>query len=180
MTSMNTLFTRALARAAAALGLAGLAACGSVPSALPPAPMTAAAPDYSYIIGPGDNLNIVVWRNPELSMSVPVRPDGKVAAPLVDEVVTTLRPAAQGRGVARAMGEHALDHARGRGLAQRLYEELFDAARAAGHVRIVCEVNSSPPNPASDAFHARLGFTEVGAADIHGGAKTVRYLMRPV
>ena len=68
--------------------------------------------------------------------------------------------------------------ARGRGLARALYEDLFAPARAAGHDRIVCEVNRNPPNPGSDAFHAALGFAEVGAADIHGGAKTVRYLMR--
>ena len=43
--------------------------------------------DYTYIIGAGDGLNIIVWRNPELSMAVPVRPDGKVAAPLVDEIL---------------------------------------------------------------------------------------------
>jgi hypothetical protein len=67
-------------------------------------------------------------------------------------------------------------HARGRHLASRLYAALFDAARRAGHDRIVCEVNSAPPNPVSDAFHARLGFTELGAAAIHGGSKTVRYL----
>jgi len=57
-------------------------ACGSLPSA-PPA---AASADYSYKIGPGDNLNIVVWRNPELSMSVPVRPDGKISSPLIDDL----------------------------------------------------------------------------------------------
>lgn len=66
--------------------------------------------------------------------------------------------------------------ARGRGLARRLYLDLFDQARQAGHERIVCEVNSSPPNPASDAFHAELGFKPVGAAAIHGGDKTVNYL----
>jgi hypothetical protein len=69
-------------------------------------------------------------------------------------------------------------HARGRGLARLLYQDLFAAARAAGHDRIVCEVNREPPNPGSDAFHAALGFSEVGGAAIHGGAKTVRYLMR--
>jgi predicted GNAT superfamily acetyltransferase len=39
-------------------------------------------------------------------------------------------------------------------------------------------VNSQPPNPISDAFHAAQGFTEVGTAVIEGGAKTVRYLLR--
>lgn len=70
--------------------------------------------------------------------------------------------------------------ARGRGHARRLYEDLFAAARAAGHEAVVCEVNADPPNPASDAFHAALGFVEVGAAAIHGGAKTVRYFARPL
>ncbi len=69
---------------------------------------------------------------------------------------------------------------RKRGLANRLYEDLFEAAIDAGHERVVCEVNSDPPNPASDAFHAALGFVEVGQASIHGGAKTVRYLARPL
>jgi uncharacterized protein len=66
--------------------------------------------------------------------------------------------------------------ARGRGLAKALYAELFVAARAAGHSRIVCEVNSDPPNPASDAFHAALRFVEVGAAELAGKGKSVRYL----
>ena len=68
--------------------------------------------------------------------------------------------------------------ARGRGHARRLYDDLFQQARSAGHQRIVCEVNREPPNPASDAFHAALGFSEAGVATIHGGAKTVRYLAR--
>jgi predicted GNAT superfamily acetyltransferase len=68
--------------------------------------------------------------------------------------------------------------ARGRGHARRLYDDLFRHARSAGHQRVVCEVNREPPNPASDAFHAALGFSEVGLATIHGGAKTVRYLSR--
>jgi len=76
----------------------------------------------------------------------------------VDRVVTA--PAARGRGHARA-----------------LYRDLFDAARTAGHDRVVCEVNTRPPNPGSDAFHARLGFVTVGAADLAGG-KSVRYLER--
>jgi len=52
----------------------------------PPAPASAVTADYNYIIGPLDSLNIVVWRNPELSGVVPVRPDGMISAPLVGEM----------------------------------------------------------------------------------------------
>ena len=68
-----------------ALAAAVLAGCAT--TELPPAPVSAASPDYNYIIGAGDSVNIVVWRNPELSMSVPVRPDGKLAAPLIEDLV---------------------------------------------------------------------------------------------
>ncbi len=68
--------------------------------------------------------------------------------------------------------------ARGRGLARLLYQELFAQAARAEHSRVVCEVNSAPPNPESDAFHAALGFVEVGSAIIQNGSKTVRYLRR--
>jgi polysaccharide export outer membrane protein len=64
----------------------GITACVTS-SGLPPAPPQAAAADYSYVIGAGDTINIIVSRNPELSMSVPVRPDGKISTPLVDELV---------------------------------------------------------------------------------------------
>ncbi|MDY0011739.1 MAG: polysaccharide export protein [Rhodocyclaceae bacterium] len=73
----------------------GLAVAGSVvvgalggcaTNAYPPAPEKAAEPSYNYVIGPGDSVNIQVWRNPELSMSVPVRPDGKITAPLIEDL----------------------------------------------------------------------------------------------
>ena len=72
------------------------------------------------------------------------------------------------------------ESARGSGCARGLYQDLFEQAEKAGYDRVVCEVNSRPPNPASDAFHAALGFVEVGTASIHEGSKTVRYLSRPL
>jgi predicted GNAT superfamily acetyltransferase len=66
--------------------------------------------------------------------------------------------------------------ARGHGLARRLYEDVFTQAVDAGHDRVFCEVNLIPPNPGSDAFHASMGFAEVGRADVKD--RTVRYLAR--
>ncbi|MFO1187340.1 MAG: GNAT family N-acetyltransferase [Alphaproteobacteria bacterium] len=68
--------------------------------------------------------------------------------------------------------------ARGRGLARALYHDLYAAALAAGHERIVCEVNIDPPNPGSDAFHAREGFQEIGQALNPDSGRTVRFLLR--
>ena len=70
---------------ALAIALVGVG-CSSTGN-LRPAPAVAGAGDYSYVVGAGDTLNIIVWRNPELSLVVPVRPDGKISAPLVDELV---------------------------------------------------------------------------------------------
>ena len=73
---------------------AAFALCGAVAALVagcqtpqyPPAPVAASTPDYDYHIGPLDTVNVIVWRNPELSMSVPVRPDGKITTPLVDDL----------------------------------------------------------------------------------------------
>ncbi len=69
-------------------------------------------------------------------------------------------------------------HARGGGLARAMYEELFAVSARKGH-RVVCaEVYKIPPNPISDAFHARLGFEIIGEADSADGSKTMRYMAR--
>jgi len=48
-----------------------------------------------YLIGPGDNVNINVWRNPEVSITVPVRPDGKITTPLVEDLMASGKSATQ-------------------------------------------------------------------------------------
>jgi uncharacterized protein len=69
------------------------------------------------------------------------------------------------------------EHATRQGLARKLYEDLFLRATSAQQTVVGCEVNVFPPNPASDAFHARMNFVEVGTAQLANG-KTVRYLER--
>lgn len=68
--------------------------------------------------------------------------------------------------------------ARGRGLARQLYENLFAKARIDGHDMVGCEVNLSPPNKGSDAFHAALGFVEAGRASVRD--RVVRYLTKAI
>jgi polysaccharide export outer membrane protein len=60
------------------------AACSSPPKVDSQAPVPEPVTDYR--IGPGDNLNIFVWRNPDISITVPVRPDGKISTPLVEDM----------------------------------------------------------------------------------------------
>jgi polysaccharide biosynthesis/export protein len=49
-------------------------------------PVDRPAPADDYLIGPGDTLEVFVWRQPELSVTVPVRPDGRISTPLVEDI----------------------------------------------------------------------------------------------
>ncbi|HRQ56497.1 MAG TPA: polysaccharide export protein [Azoarcus taiwanensis] len=94
--------TRWVLAVAAVLLLAGCAT-----SSFPPAPPQAADAEYNYVIGPGDSLNIVVWRNPELSMAVPVRPDGKITTPLVEDLPAMGKDASQlARDIEEALAQY--------------------------------------------------------------------------
>lgn len=110
MTSINGFGQKMLRWLFLAVACAGLAACAGSGSKYPPAPVSAATTDYNYIVGPGDSLNIIVWRNPELSMSVPVRPDGKVTTPLVDELVAQGKTSSEiARDVEKALSKYVRD-----------------------------------------------------------------------
>ena len=67
-----------------------LGGCG-VLNSYPPAPATVEAQDHRYKIGPLDTLNILVWRNPDLSATVSVRPDGRISSPLVEDLMAAGR-----------------------------------------------------------------------------------------
>ena len=80
-------FGRACAQLAAVAAIMLMSLCG-LATAQPAAP---AGDTSKYIIGPGDTLQVSVWHNPELSTTVPVRPDGRISTPLVTDVVAAGR-----------------------------------------------------------------------------------------
>jgi polysaccharide biosynthesis/export protein len=89
----------------AALGVAGI----SVPAAGAPVavPASAAAVGPDYRIGPGDSLQIYVWQNPDLSVTVPVRQDGKVSTPLVEDMLAAGKtPSQLSRDIEKVLSEY--------------------------------------------------------------------------
>ena len=68
-----------------------LASCSTADGRLPAASFVSPneGPGPNYVIGPLDGLNIFVWRNPELSTNVTVRPDGRISVPLIDDLPAT-------------------------------------------------------------------------------------------
>ena len=76
----------------------------------PPAPVGTGNVDYNYHIGPTDVVNVIVWRNPELSMTVPVRPDGKITTPLIDDLDALGKtPTELERDMEKALGKYIRD-----------------------------------------------------------------------
>lgn len=80
---MNVIRRKYLTIGAAIVLLPGVL-CGCASRPLPPP--AEAAPTGDYVIGAGDMISINVWRNPDVSLSVPVRPDGKITTPLVEDL----------------------------------------------------------------------------------------------
>ena len=94
---------------AAITAVAALSGCAAL-NGYPPAPQTVETQDHRYKIGPLDTLNILVWRNPELSATVSVRPDGRISAPLVEDLMAAGRnPADLSREVEKVLAKFIRD-----------------------------------------------------------------------
>ena len=88
--------------------LATLTACSSSP--YPAAPTQAYSDDYNYILGPGDSVNIVVWRNPEISSTVTIRPDGKITGTLFEDLPAAGRdPTTLAREIEQVLSKYIRD-----------------------------------------------------------------------
>jgi polysaccharide export outer membrane protein len=84
-----------------ALGLGG---CESIPEQAVPVAET------PYLIGAHDTLRVFVWRSPELSMTIPVRPDGTITVPLVEDMQASGKSATQlARDIEKALAKYVQD-----------------------------------------------------------------------
>jgi polysaccharide biosynthesis/export protein len=107
---MTTLLSSLARQVRTLLALALVAALAACAAPRPSMPVAAAAPDDVYKVGPLDALNIVVWRNTDLSGTVQVRPDGRISTPLVqDLVVAGKTPPEIAREIEKALAKYVRD-----------------------------------------------------------------------
>lgn len=103
---MNKMFTNSMKRAGRfAIVCAAFVVAGCATGGVTDAPESADV-KHEYLIGPGDTVSINVWRNPEVSQVVPVRPDGKITTPLVEDLPASGKTTTQlARDIEQVLGK---------------------------------------------------------------------------
>jgi polysaccharide export outer membrane protein len=179
-----------------ALALGG---CASNP--FPPAPPQIAAFDYWYVIGPGDSVNIQVWRNPELSMTVTVRPDGRITGPLVEDIAASGKtPTQLAREMEKVLSKYVQspvvtvivggfvgpyseqirvigEAARPQALPYRQYMTLLDVMIAVGGITDFAAGNKASILRQTDGKKEQLGVRLIDL--VRGGDLSANVAMRP-
>jgi polysaccharide export outer membrane protein len=101
--SLRTSMIKSISCFAVLISLFSLTGCKTYPSLNPDDSYLA----HDYLIGPGDMVDIIVWRNPEVSMAVPVRPDGKITTPLVEDLAASGKTSTQlARDIEEALSKY--------------------------------------------------------------------------
>lgn len=137
----------------------GLAACGTVASQESSPAVPPVQPANEYIVGPGDTLQVFVWRNPELTTSVPVRPDGKISTPLVEDMVAVGKtPSQLARDIETVLAEYIRQ--------PQVNIIVSDAVSTFSQVKIIGQVTNA------QAIPYREGMTVMDAILAVGGLST--------
>lgn len=148
------------------IGTSSVAAPQASPAEAPPPPVDAPPADLQpdYRLGPADVVQIFVWRNPELSVTVPVRPDGKISTPLVDDMVANGKTPSQ---LARDMEKVLSEYVRN----PKVYVIVTGSTSAANQVKVIGQVHSPQSIPyragmtALDAIMAVGGLTDFASGN---------------
>lgn len=157
---------RMLRLVAALLFLPLLGACASsVQQSTTPPPAVQALVD-DYLIGVDDEVQVSVWRNPELGITVPVRPDGRISVPLVGDVVAGGRtPGQVAADIQDKLGAYVRDPQVAVILTQLRSHEYLSRVRVTGAVRQPISIPYRQGMTVLDAVLAAGGVTEFAAAD---------------
>lgn len=146
--------------------VAVVSACASGSGNLAPPPERTQAAVEDYLIGVDDIVQVTVWRNPELGITAPVRPDGKISVPLVGDVVAGGRTPST---VAADIQEKLADYVRTPQVAVILTElrshEYLSRVRVTGAVRQPVSIPYRQGMTVLDAVLAAGGTTEFAASD---------------
>lgn len=148
-----------------AMSLLLLAACASTaPRTAPPA--SADASVEQYLIGVDDEVQVSVWRNPDLGITVPVRPDGKISMPLVGDVVAGGRsPDQVAADIQEKLAVYVRDPQVAVILTQLRSHEYLSRVRVTGAVRQPVSVPYRQGMTVLDAVLAAGGVTDFAASD---------------
>ncbi|MBU3017164.1 polysaccharide export protein [Paraglaciecola agarilytica] len=157
------------------LSILTLAGCSSSNSSLPQAStypsLTTSVDNYKYLIGAGDTLSIFVWRNPDISGSFIVRPDGKVTTSLVEDIeVTGKTPTVLARELEESLGKY-INSPRVTVSVTGFAGPLSEQVRVIGEATNPSAINYTQQMTLLDLMIAVGGLTEFAAGD---NAKLVR------
>lgn len=140
--------------------LAGCASSGTVATGAPPAATSA----DDYLIGVDDMVQVSVWRNPELGITAPVRPDGKISVPLVGDVVAGGRtPDAVAKDLQEKLGAYVREPQVTVILTELRSHEYLSRVRVTGAVRQPVSIPYRQGMTVLDAVLAAGGVTEFAA-----------------
>ena len=157
---------RTFRQLSALLMLAILTACTSGGGAreTPPEPRPAAVENYA--IGVDDIVQVTVWRNPELGITVPVRPDGRISVPLVGDVMAVgLTPSQVAADIQEKLAAFVRDPQVAVILTELRSHEYLSRVRVTGAVRQPISLPYRQGMTVLDAVLAAGGVNEFAAAD---------------
>jgi polysaccharide export outer membrane protein len=173
--SLTVAMIRSLTQAICALCATFAVVALSLPAteAATPAPAAAvAAVGPDYLIGPGDKLQIYVWQNPDLTVTVPVRQDGKVSTPLVEDMLAAGKtPSVLARDIETVLAEYVRS--------PKVNVFVLEAVSAFSQVKVTGQVKTPQAMPfhegmtVLDAVLAAGGLTDFAAGNRARVVRTV-------
>lgn len=155
--------------------LAGCASGGGAQNTAPPAPALETQAVDAYRIGVDDQVQVTVWRNPELGITVPVRPDGMISVPLIGDVLAGGRtPPEVAKDIQGKLADYVRDPQVAVILTQLRSHEYLSRVRVTGAVRQPVSLPYRPGMTVLDAVLAAGGpsdFAATDRADLHRQAR---------